>query len=256
MTGNVKHLVVIQSLGDEIKTGTNLYGDIISRKIDYKALRFTHRFYDIGSKAELQHLLKYYEDDSLRYEDGLVIHLEMHGADDQSGLILSNGELVSWEDLVDWVRPINIGTRNNFYITMATCFGRFLYKGVDPNQKSPYAAFISASEAVSVEQVEQNFSDLYETLLDNGNLIEAYLLMEKGGTKFFYKDSKTCFEDAFASTFEKLHGDMNLKEEIIADARIKVLKETGKMLTEQEGEMIFRQALQDTYQRHLNAFIF
>src|ERR1043165_9129703 len=43
-----------------------------------------------------------------------------------------------WENLVEYFRPINVITRNNLFITMATFYGRFLYLGVDPYQKSPY----------------------------------------------------------------------------------------------------------------------
>ena len=153
MTGRIKHIIVIQSLENERLTGSELYNDCIKRRIDLQGLNFTHRLFDVKNKAELLNLLKQYGQNAPLYEEGLLFHLEMHGEDQQNGLILSNGELITWNELVDLFREINIKTNNNLYVTMATCYGRYMYQGVDPYKKSPYAAFISASSEVYNDKI-------------------------------------------------------------------------------------------------------
>lgn len=256
MFGKVKHIIVIQSLVNERLTGLELYQDTISRTIDFKKLDYTHSYHDVATSQELKNLLKQYGDQATQYSDGIVIHLEMHGASNLEGLVLSNGELIPWSELVDLFRVINIGTQNNLYITMGTCNGRHMYRGADLNQRSPYAAFISASKTVTNGQVFDDFTRLYENLLANGNLINAYLEMEKSGTEFFYKDSKTVTEEAIANVMKTLFGDADMKSTIINNMIEETERLTGKRFTPQEAEAVFNLAIKNMIERQKSTFNF
>ncbi|RFM32783.1 caspase family protein [Chitinophaga silvisoli] len=256
MFGKVKHIVVIQSLKGERLTGQELYQDTIRRRIDFKGLDFTHNYHDVTSNCELKELLKQYADQASAYKDGIVIHLEMHGDHHLKGLYLSNGDLITWEELVDLFRIINIGTQNNLYITMGTCNGRYLYKGANLLQKSPYAAFISASKEVTNDQVFDDFTKLYETLLANGNLIDAYLELEKAGTEFFYKDSRTVTEEAIGNVMETLLGKANLKSQVINNMIKETERLTGKRFTPQEAEAVFKVAIINILEQQKSTFDF
>lgn len=123
-------------------------------------------------------MMKYYEYNSNYIDGGLLFHFEMYGANDFSGLIFSNGELITWKELVDFIRPINIAICNKLFLTMATCHGRYLYKGVDTLHKSPFSGYISASIAVYPSEIIEKFTILFDRLIDYGNLVDAYLIME------------------------------------------------------------------------------
>lgn len=256
MKGHVKHIVLIQSLQNERLTGTELYEDCIRRRIDFQGLDFTHVFYNVDTKDKLIELLRHYGNIANYYENGLVLHLEMHGDKELKGLVLSNGQLISWLELVDLFRVINIGTCNNLYITMATCNGREIYTAADPHQKSPYAAYISASMTVDNSQIAEAFFRLFDNLLDSGNLITAYLNMERIGSNFYYKDSKTTFEEGFYDTMQRLYGDENLKAEIVADASKAAQKATGFKASAEFENMVFETALKDIFKKHYDAFQF
>lgn len=256
MTGHIRHIVVIQSLVGERLTGTELYEDCIRRRIDLQGLNFTHAFYNVNSKQSLTDLLGHYGNLAANYENGLVIHLEMHGDENLSGLVLSNGQLVKWLELVDLFRTINLGTRNNLYITMATCNGRQMYTAVDTNKKSPYAAYISASMEVPNEQIAEVFFALFDNVLDNANLLTSYLSMQELSADFYYKDSKTTFEEGFSNTLDKLYGGENLKAGILADASNATQKATGVKMTPEFENYIFEIAIKDIYKKHYDAFKF
>lgn len=256
MNGHIQHIVVIQSLVGERLTGTELYEDCIRRRIDLQGLNFTHSFYNVDSKQSLTDLLGHYGNVAANYENGLVLHLEMHGDENLSGLILSNGQLITWLELVNLFRAINLGTLNNLYISMATCNGRFMYTAVDPNKKSPYAAYISASMEVPNEQIAEVFFTLFDNVLDNANLLTSYLSMQEQSADFYYKDSKTTFKEGFKDTLDQLYGDENLKAEILADASEAAQKATGFKMTQEFENMVFETAIQDIYRRHYDAFQF
>jgi len=256
MIGDINHIIVIESLVNERETGTELYNDVIIRYIAYRKSNITHKLHKVNTKEEFKNILNYYHANSPYMSGGILLHLEMHGEDQLTGLVLADGSLLTWEELVTLFRPINVNSSNNLYLTMATCNGRFLYKGVHPYDKSPYSCYISASETVTIQEIIEQFSILFERLIDNGNLVNSYLEMEKHGTKFYYMDSKVTFEEAFQVTARRFLTDPEIKKEILEETRRQVEKEGLQMPSDYSFEFIAKIALKDTYARHKKAFEF
>ncbi|WP_294963151.1 hypothetical protein [uncultured Flavobacterium sp.] len=260
MVGDIKHIVVIQSLFDEDKkTGAELYNDTIRMQIEYmqaQNIKMTHSFHNVEDKEALIEILKYYGANSPYIQGGIVIHLEIHGLENLEGLILKNRSIINWEEVSDLFREININTCNKLYVTMATCYGRYLYKGVDPKKKSPYSGYISASQEVTTGEVMEDFTLLFQSLIESSNLVKSYLELEEKGSNFYYKDSERIFEENFQSVRAKLLIDKNLKNEILKEA-IEESKRAGKPIPDEEmGNYIFEKALLDIYNLHSNAFKF
>ncbi len=259
MIGDIKHIIVFESLTEEdghIFTGEALYNDTVKRRIDLLEKDFTHNLHKVTSKDEFIEIIKYYQVISTYMNGGIVFHFEMHGDEGQNGLVLSNGELIAWEEIVDLLRPINITTSNKLFITMGTCNGRYLYKGVDPYKKSPYSGYISASTTVKAEEIYEKFGNLFEELIDNGNIVAAYLEMEKTGSSFYYKDSEGTFKDAFSTTLKELKENPDFKADILNGAREDTKKATGGDITEKEAELILVIALNNIYKEQKKAFDF
>lgn len=256
MIGDIKHIVIIQSLVDERLTGDEIYTDCIRRRIDYQNKPMTHRLLNAHSKKELIELLKYFEYNASLLTGGILIHLEMHGAENLKGLVLSNGELIEWKELVELFRPINIISCNKLFITMATCNGRFLYKGVDPYKKSPYSGFISASTTVYASEIVDKFLILFEHLIENGNLVNAYLEMEKTESNFYYKDSERTFNDSYKMSMDKFKNDKAYKDKFLKDA-VETAKKMGDPEPDEEmQELIFKKVTEDIYNKQKEAFEF
>jgi hypothetical protein len=256
MVGDVKNIVIFESLIDERLTGSEMYNDTISKKIELYKKPFTHKLYSINSKNELIELLKYYDYNSTYINGGLLFHFEMHGANDYSGLILSNKELITWTELADLFRPINIKTCNKLFLTMATCHGRHLYKGANAFQKTPYSGYISANEAIYPSEIIEKFTILFDRLIENGNLVDAYLFMEKTESNFYYKDTKTTFEESYKSIYDKLTSDKEYKSDFIKGVKNQAIKDNEPIPDEETLEIIFQKALKDSYYKHKEAFEF
>lgn len=204
----INHIFVIQSLpaGDR-RTGEELYNDIIRRRIDLIQsgdIKMTHACFDVKNKAAFVDSINYIQANALYLPGGILVHFEIHGSNDRDGLVLGDSSLVTWKEVVELLRSINILTCNKLFVTLATCFGRFMYLGVDPNLKSPYQAYISASRDVKNYEVIESFTTLFEILIDCGDLVHAYLEHEKNNSPFFYKDSLETFKEYM----EKFRNDM------------------------------------------------
>lgn len=144
MADSFRHIIVIQSLFiEDDNSGEDLYNDIIKRYIDYNKKSIAHQFHRVSSKEELAEILRYIDSNAIYIPGGIVIHFEIHGSEGKDGLILSDRSLITWKELITFFREINIKTDNRLYITLATCYGRYLFEGVDSDKKSPYSGYIS-----------------------------------------------------------------------------------------------------------------
>jgi hypothetical protein len=256
MTGAIAHIIVIESLEGERLTGTELYKDCIVRNIEYRKSPISPRFFAARTKAELADALQYCVVNAPYMPSGILVHLEAHGAADRTGLVLADGALIVWEELVDLMRQINVACCNNLYISLAACEGRYLYLGAKLGKKSPYASFISASIPVYPEQIVNEFTWLFEHLIENGNLIDSTLYMQDRGSAFYYKDSKTTFEEAFAVTAERMRHDPALREDLIQQTRVETARQGVGMPPETSFEWMVELALRNAYAREKKTFEF
>lgn len=255
----INHIFVIQSLStDDKPTGEELYNDVIKRRIDLiqsDTIKMTHAYFDVKDKNAFIGSLKYIQTNAPYLPGGLLVHFEMHGSADKDGLVLADNSLVTWKEIVELLRPINISTCNKLFVTLATCFGRFMYLGVDPNLKSPYQAYISASKVVKVREVLESFNTLFEILIDCGDLVHAYLEHEKNNSPFFYKDSLTTFDEHIKLVRAKMLNDPEFKKRIQDHPTLKQQLATGQV-DQATLDMITEMAWQDTLKRHAEAFNF
>lgn len=255
----INNIYVIQSLPQgEKQTGTELYDDIIRRRIELmqaEDAKMSHGFFDVKDNTSFIDALKHLQANAPYLPGGLLIHFEVHGSTNQEGLVLVDKSFVGWKELVELVRPINVSTCNKLFITMATCFGRNLYKGVDPFAKSPYQAYVSASREVKTIEVMESFNTLFEILMDCGDLIHSYTEHEKNNSPFFYKDSLTTFEDTIVMYRNGLDTNPEYKERILDHPILQEMLATGK--TDQATlDIIIKKAFNEIVKRQADAFNF
>ncbi|WP_010520390.1 hypothetical protein [Aquimarina agarivorans] len=256
MVGDIKHIVIIESLINERLTGLEIYNDCIKPRIDHLNKPFTHKYHSTKTKSELIDLLKFYQKESLNLRNGLLLHFETHGATNKTGLILADNSLFEWKLMTDLLRPINIATCNGLFITMANCFGRYLSNGIDLNKKAPYSGYISARTAIYPSEIVDKFSILFEKLLENGNLVESYLEMHKNESNFYYKDSKRTFDKAFEKMITDFNNDPVYKANLLKKNFEQVKKETGRELTNSELELTYKAVMVDMYDKMIKGFEF
>lgn len=192
------NIQILQSLGHrDRKTGTELYNDILCRQpYKHDALSVAPVF-EANSLAELRAKLADLATERATVGIGMILHLEMHGADDKSGVVLNSGELMTWQELGDALRKINIATRNNLMVTMATCYGGYLLQTIRPSQPAPMYFMLGSMREESEADLLEAYTVFYETLFDTFRIGEAYAKMRRqcgDSTNYFWPINE---EDVF-----------------------------------------------------------
>jgi hypothetical protein len=188
---NFSKIVIIQSLRtNDGFTGTKLHED----------LEIINIFLDLGLEIELINVHKNHElFEALRKieyqtrKDGLypLLHLEIHGNNDTTGLILSSGDCISWTDLIDPLTKINVACRLNLIVVLAVCYGAHLMQIIQPSKRAPFWGIIGPTEEIKVGFILKSFYAFYRTLLETGNGSDAINALSKSSeknklTSFYY----------------------------------------------------------------------
>ena len=115
-------VVVFQSLQPhEFKSGTELklYLEGLSEDSSHPIPIELYEFSDlIGFKQQLLVLCN-----SIELGQHPILHLEMHGLADASGLVFSDNSKITWSDLQPILAELNMASGFNLLVCVATCFG-------------------------------------------------------------------------------------------------------------------------------------
>lgn len=170
-------LFLIQSLEDgELKTGTRLALDSLTPMC--RELGFGLTAYDVRSKAQFLKALNTILTDSSNPEKPIypILHFEIHGARDKSGLMLSpSGEIVAWAEFAAECRRINTACKNNLFVVMAVCYGYQSILAVDIKDVTPFCLLIGPERTVTAGYIEDRFPQFYATLIRQNDIDAAML---------------------------------------------------------------------------------
>lgn len=199
-------IYVIQSLPPEEKqTGTSLHDDIIRRRT-YHFEVLKSELIDVIAKDEFIRTLT--ELPEMFFDKQVVpyFHFEIHGC--KEGLVLKNGELVLWEELRPLLVIINYNIQNNLFISLATCYGAYIFNAIDPLDRIPFYAFVGPPVEVKVHEVEADWESYFDTLLTTRDFTCAINALNKSNTRipYVFYTSEQIF-DIVTSVFMKLYRD-------------------------------------------------
>ncbi|MBC8402925.1 MAG: hypothetical protein H8E14_15675 [Candidatus Marinimicrobia bacterium] len=197
---NFNKVIIIQSLSaGNYKSGNILYEDSLKWK-ELTLHNLKVEFICIDNKVELKKIFKKIKDEAILYNLYPLLHFDMHGSREKDGLILSNGDFISWWDLKDDLTDINISTANNLFITLATCYGGFLYKILGTYDRAPFWGLIAPLDIIESYYVSVNFNVFYNELLtsfDYKKAIEKLNNSNEKKTPFAFINSERVFLNAW-----------------------------------------------------------
>lgn len=197
-------IVIIQSLGSGgCFTGTSLQGDLKILEA-YHDLGLEINLVNIVNKRQLIEELSLIERRALDEDNYPLLHLEIHGSDDSSGLILSSGEYVSWDDLKTPLTNINIATRLNLIVILAVCYGAHLMKIIQATDRAPCWGLIGPTKEISTGMVLSDFYKFYKTLLESGSGGSAFrALVETSENVYHFTNAEQLFRTVYARFIEE-----------------------------------------------------
>ena len=167
-------IFIIESLRiNERKTGTELYDDLLRWK------QFTHPGFEAilktpNTKDEFISLFDNILRDCINNGIAPIIHFEVHGSSDHSGLILSSGECVNWNILCEKLRPINRQLRNGLFITMGVCHGCYFMEKEVVDKTAVFQGIVASFDILYNDRIYMQFYAFYEELFTSFDLNLAY----------------------------------------------------------------------------------
>lgn len=166
-------IIIIESLNpNERKTGKELYNDIVSR-IPYKIQILKTAFHHVGSKEEFLHVFTEL-DRSTANNDCPFLHFEIHGS--KEGFYLHSGALITWTEVTHELRKLNIKTRNNLMVSLATCYGAWIYSSILPSQRAPFWGFIGQWDKILNSDSLVSFTQFFEYVMNCKDIQQIDLL--------------------------------------------------------------------------------
>lgn len=239
-------IIVIQSLRKkDQETGEEVYNAFIKDKTSDIA-EFISDFKKVDNKEEF---LDYLRELNATYEQGtiLTLHLETHGSED--GISLSSGELVSWKEFYDAIRPLNVKMNNLLVVVMAMCYGAALMCYIEPEERAPFLCFVGSTREESEHNISRGFKvfySLYTSALDIATalpLLQTETQDEEGKSHFWCLKASDIFDavmnpdrdpEAFSQMAsdifvkERMRGRDCTKEEILAEMRNRLIQDAQK----------------------------
>jgi len=164
-------IYVIESLPDnEPKTGTNLHNDIIRRKL-WKHNNIQSDIVIINSKAEFFDFFESVKNEMTQNQIIPYFHFEIHG--NPNGFNLKSSEQVNWTELHHRLIELNLLVKNRIWLSLATCFGAYIYYIIRPWDRCPFYGFIGPWDTINIIDLQASYEKYFDTLFDNFDLKAA-----------------------------------------------------------------------------------
>lgn len=257
-------IYVLESLeDDEAQTGEILYHDLLKRKaeqIDPLDSRLRKLVTRQDFFAAFEEIKKASADGNYPY-----VHIEMHGS--ENGLKLKSGERVTWQEVAHRCQELNIIIKNNLILSLATCFGAYVFKAIVPTEPAPFWGFVGSWEEIYPDDIMVSFYAFFECLLsgeisniDFVSCIEALNNSNPGLTfRYRFYNCEIIFDKASNDYMQSLNSEFvekgitNLVGDRLNDLSIsmKYTIDEVRQMVEQEVEERKKRAIESMRKRFL-----
>jgi hypothetical protein len=166
-------IVLIESLPPgELRTGRDLFESAIApAAVNDPGL--VAELYEPKTRAEFLGSLRSVAETARRHGSSPIVHIETHG--DDTGIALSDGDLVSWNDIAQLLTVINQVSRMNLLVVAAMCHGWYMSDILRPTDRAPAFGIIGTRDLVSAGDLLSSMREFYQVLLRPGHDLRAAL---------------------------------------------------------------------------------
>lgn len=255
-------LYVIESLDlTEIKTGTELYNDLLRwKEVEHKE-KLVVELVEISNKNNFLQYLKKIESESS--DNGIfpILHLEIHGSENLDGLILNSGELVSWDEMYFYLININLNVGNNLFLTLAVCHGAYLMQSIKLDKPAPFLRFIGSFDLITTSDIMLRYYEFYKEFLDSFDLNSAFNKLQKSNpnipSAYRIITSELTFKEAYQNYINEKtseRGIVERKKQVQKDENLKFVNRQERRDFEKKFSKNVRRTKDMYYKKHKRIF--
>ncbi len=167
----IDRVIVIESTNDLFRIGRDLVDGLLRPFKDRNpSLDFDVEYYTPSSRAEFGVLLERIAADTQARGGRPVLHLEMHGLGDETGLLFASDEEMTWLELAPALTAINRASRNSLLVVLATCYGAAMKMILErPHDRAPVFGLIGPNDIITYGRFPKGFRAFYTKLLETGD---------------------------------------------------------------------------------------
>jgi hypothetical protein len=103
-----------------------------------------------------------------------IIHLDTHGGLTDGLYIAASRGFVTWQELVEQLRPINAAAQNNICIVSAACFSLHTIMNIDFKAPTPFFVMLAPEHTVTFGFIEDKMFDFYEDVFTSLDVMLAH----------------------------------------------------------------------------------
>jgi hypothetical protein len=106
-----------------------------------------------------------------------ILHFDCHGSANNGLQLAPSREFMSWEELADLLRVVNVATGNNLCCVFAACFGLQLGTILTLSKAVPFYLMIAPPKEIDVGSLERKILPFYREVHESGNITESHRAM-------------------------------------------------------------------------------
>jgi hypothetical protein len=207
---------VIESLDEteEKLTGKELHDDLLRWK-EYQIADFKAEYIPLDNKAGFLQTLERIKDECTTKGYFPILHFEIHGSSDTTGLVLKSGELITWDELYQDLVAINSIVGNNLFITLAVCYGGYIMQLIKIDNPAPYWGFIGSFDEIVVSDLLIRYNEFYDVFLRDYNLYEAVKKLHEANpsipSTYRFINSEETFKNIYRKYFIEKFSEEQIK---------------------------------------------
>jgi hypothetical protein len=233
-------VIIIQSLSD-VFTGNRLQDDLSILTVFTQGI-VTSELINVNSKEQFIKLLHRIKQDVQNDEYLPIIHIEAHGNEDNTGLILANNDDVSWIEMKRPLSEINIATRLNLLLCISACYGGSFASALNIEDRAPCWAMIGPKDEMYPDDLLRDYTRFYEEILKTGSGGSGLKQLNDSFTgndaKYFFMTAEQFFEIVWTGYLRKQCSNDELNKRANAIVReLRRKKPVGVSIIPSRNEM-------------------
>ena len=181
-----------------------------------------------------------------------IIHFEIHGLEDRTGLCLNSGS-VNWADLYESLIEINIASQWNLFVTMAVCFGNYAMFLIKPLHPAPFTGILGSFDSIYEDDLYIKYNAFYSELLNSLDFEKALQQLHFSNpdlpTDYRYINAEQTFKNVYQKYFDTQFSSEKINQRYKAALKEEKIKFNDRELKHQ-FDVKFKVTLLRTKKEH------
>ena len=200
----ITNFYFIECLDSKELNATNafsLYDDIV-RKMKLIDNNIDTEYFEIKTKEEFLNRFDWIYSKEIE-KGNVLIHIYLHGSKHHDGLLANDQTLITWEEILEKSRSINIKSKNGLFLILALCHGKYIGEHIKIKLKSPFNSLIASNYEELVEDIYSLFEKFYNNLVYDNNIVRAFIEAQTDEDNYYFKNTNKIIEESYKSLLEK-----------------------------------------------------